>query len=325
MIRASLLFYLIFFSITSVAEDTWVSVQPSYREVSFIGFSRARHDMVLSTEVAGKVKSIYVDVGDTIPKSGRVSCLDNTFTKLDINSTTNDIKQAQIDITYYKKQVKRYQDLVKKKSVSVSQLDDMQRELSTAENMAQSKQILIDRQQETLERHCIKAPWGWSVDERYVEEGQWIDIGNQVVKVGNYTSLLVPFALSVNELNALKKNKKDLSVWLPDYKQKIPAKIERISPAFDETSRKIKVDLLLKKNLPVQRGGLRVELKLKIPDSSGVFLIPLKTLDKKFEEVWVERKKGGSLRVELLGNANNEQVRINSAELKAGDQLKILR
>ncbi len=325
MIRASLLFYLILFSLSSYAEDTWVSVQPSHREVSFIGFSRARHDMVLSTEVAGKVKRVYVDVGDTIPKSGRVSCLDNTFTKLDINSTTNDIKQAQIDITYYKKQVKRYQDLVKKKSVSISQLDDMQRELSTAENMAQSKQILIDRQQETLERHCIKAPWGWSVDERYVEEGQWIDIGNQVVKVGNYTTLLVPFALSVDELNALKKNKKDLSIWLPDYKQKIPAKIERISPAFDETSRKIKVDLLLNKKLPVRRGGLRVELKLKIPDSSGMFLIPSKTLEKRFEEVWVERKKGGSLRVELLGNINNELVRINSTELKASDQLKILR
>ncbi|MEE9338824.1 MAG: efflux RND transporter periplasmic adaptor subunit [Methylococcaceae bacterium] len=325
MIRVSLLFFLIINSITSYAEDTWVSVQPSFREVSFIGFSRARHDMVLSTEVAGKVKRVYVDVGDTIPRSGRVSCLDNTFTKLDINSTTNDIKQAQIDITYYKKQVKRYQDLVKKKSVSVIQLDDMQRELSTAENMEQSKKILIQRQQETLERHCIKAPWGWSVDERYVEEGQWIDIGNQVVKVGNYTTLLVPFALSVDELNALKKNKKKLSVWLPDYKQKIPAKIERISPAFDETSRKIKVDLLLNKKLPVRRGGLRVELKLKIPDSSGVFLIPSKTLDKRFEEVWVERKKGGSLRVELLGNISNELVRINSAELKTGDQLKILR
>jgi hypothetical protein len=112
---------------------------------------------------------------------------------------------------------------------------------------------------------------------------------------------------------------------LPDYKQKIPAKIERISPAFDETSRKIKIDLLLNKKLPDRRGGLRVELKLKIPDSSGVFLIPSKTLEKRFEEVWVERKKGGSLRVELLGNINNELVRINSAELKASDQLKILR
>jgi hypothetical protein len=48
-------------------------------------------------------------------------------------------------------------------------------------------------------------------------------------------------------------------------------------------------------------------------------------LDKRFEEVWVERKEGGSLRVELLGNGNDGQVRINSAELKASDQLKILR
>lgn len=323
MIKTSSLFCLVLFSLSAVAEGTWTTVQPSYREVSFIGFSRARHDMVLSTEVAGKVKQVFVDVGEVVPKDGNVSCLDDTFTKLDIDSTTNDIKQAQIDVSYYKKQVTRYRNLVKKKNVSISELDDMQRQLRTARNMEQSKKILKQRQQETLKRHCIKSPSGWLVDERHVEPGQWIDIGNPVVKVGDYSTLLVPFSLTVKELRSLVRNLNNLTVWLPEYNQKVPATIERIAPAFDETTRKIKVDLLLEKNIPVQRGGLRVELKLKIADASSVFLIPSTALDSRFEEVWVEPKGKKALRVESFGKAQDGQVRITSPELKKGDQVKI--
>lgn len=323
MKRISTLLCLVLLSLPSYAENIWTTIKPSYREISLTGFSRARYEMTLSTEVAGKVDQVFVDVGDVISKDRNVSCLDDTFTKIDIKSTNNDIKQAQIDVLYYQKQVKRYQELVIKKGVSISQLDDMERQLGSSERMEQSKKLLRQRQRETLKRHCIKAPSGWLVDERYVEAGQWIDIGSPVAKVGNYSKLLVPFALSVNELNALKKEQEKLTVWLPEYNQQIPASIERISPAFDESSRKIQVDLLLEKNLPVQRGGLRVDLKLKIPDSSDMFLISSKALDKRFEEIWLERKDGESLRVELLGATENGQVRITSPELKTGDQFKI--
>ncbi len=323
MIKTGSVFCLILLSLSASAEDSWATVQPSYQQVNFTGFSRARHDMVLSTEVAGKVKQVFVDVGDAIPKNGKVSCLDNTFTKIDINSTVNDIEQAKIDVVYYKKQVNRYQELVKKKNVSINQLDDMLRQLATSERMEQSKRLQKQHLQETLKRHCIKSPAGWLVDERYVEPGQWLDIGSPVAKVGSYSKLLVPFALTVSELNALKAEKV-LTVWLPEYKRRIPATIERISPAFDEESRKIQVDLLLERDLPVQRGGLRVDLKLKLADVAGAFLIASKALDKRFEEVWLESKNGQPVRVEFLGNAENGLVRIRSPQLKAGDQFKIL-
>jgi multidrug efflux pump subunit AcrA (membrane-fusion protein) len=35
--------------------------------------------MVLSTEVAGKVKEVLVDVGDEVPKNGKVACLDQVL------------------------------------------------------------------------------------------------------------------------------------------------------------------------------------------------------------------------------------------------------
>jgi len=322
--RINLLFFLIAVSPINQAENTWTSIQPSYQQVSLTGFSRARDDMVLSTEVAGKVKTVFVDVGDIIAEHGNVSCLDDTFSKIDINSTKNDIELAKIDIAYYQKQVNRFSELVRKKNISLNQLDDVQRQLATAKRVKTSKQLLKQRQQEKLNRHCIKSPSGWFVEERYVDPGQWLDIGNPIVKVGNYSKLLVPFALSVDELNALKSMQQNLTVWLPEYQQHIPASIERISPAFDQQSRKIQVDLLLAKNLPVQRGGLRVNLILKLPDPDNIFLIDEKALDKRFEETWIKSKEGLSFRVNLLGRAENGKMRIQSPQLKAGEQFKII-
>ncbi len=316
---------LILISLSAFAEKNWITVQPSYRQVTVTGFSRARHNMVLSTEVAGKVEQVFADVGDIIPEHGKVSCLDETFVKIDIDSAKNEIAQHQIDIRYFKKQVGRYQELVGKKSAAISQLDDLKRQLGNAQRMAQLKRLQKQNMQEKQKRHCIKSPAGWRVVERYVEPGQWLDIGNQVVKVGNYSKLLVPLALSVNELRALEKNQDNLTVWLSEYNQQVSASIERVSPAFDEKSRKVQVDLLLQNNLPIYRGGLRVEVRLNLPDPSGTFLIPAKALDKRFEEVWLKRKNGQSLRVELLGYADNDQVRITSPEIKIGDQFKIIK
>jgi RND family efflux transporter MFP subunit len=280
--------------------------------------------MVLSTEVAGKVERVFVDVGDAVPRDKRVVCLDDTFSKIDIDSTKNEIELAKVDVTYYKKQVIRYKELADKKSASVSELDNMERLLGRAERKEKSKQLLKQRQQETLSRHCISAPKGWLTDERYVESGQWLDVGKPVVKVGDYSKLLVPFSLTVNELNTLEKNQQNLMVWLPEYKQSVPASVERISPSFDEKSRKVQVDLLLERNIPVQRGGLRVELKLNIADPSNTFLISTKALEKRFEEVWVNRKDGQSLRVDLRGNEKEGLVRISSPKLKVGDQFKMI-
>jgi multidrug efflux pump subunit AcrA (membrane-fusion protein) len=143
--------------------------------------------------------------------------------------------------------------------------------------------------------------------------------------VGNYAQLLVPLSLTVSELNALKDQQHNLLVRLPEFNQSVPAKIARISPAFDDQSRKVLIDLILENNLPVYRGGLRIEVNLKIPDADGTFLVSETALEKRFEEVWVERKDSSPLRVDLLGHTENDLVRIASPEIKIGDLLKILK
>ena len=306
------------------AAEEWITLQPSVREVTISGFTRARSTMQISTEVAGKVERVYADVGDVIPAEGKFACLDDTFVKIDIESAQNDIAQHAIDIDFFKKQVSRHQKLVATKSAPISLLDELKKDLGNSQRALESDRLRTHRLQELLHRHCVYVPAGWRVMERYVEPGQWIDVGAHVAKVGDFSQLLVPLALSTQELIALKTVESDLKVYLSELDQEIPATIELISPAFDEQSHKTRVDLQLDKGLPVHRGGLRVELSLDLPDKLDAFLIPKQALDERFEEIWLQRKDGKELRVTLLSYPGNGFARITSPEIKTGDQFKVL-
>lgn len=280
--------------------------------------------MPLSTEVAGRVEQVFADIGEAVPKHGKVACLDKTFVNIALAEEKNSVAQHQVDIDYFEKQVARYRQLVGKNNAAISQLDEYKRSLESSKRQAEAARLRQRRQEEKLKRHCLYAPPDWLLTERAVEPGQWLDVGGHVASLGNYAKLLVPLSLSVEELQALGQTQDQITVDLPDYDQVIPARIERISPEFDEKSRKTRVDLLLDKDMPVHRGGIRVDLNLNLPDPDDYFFISEKALDRRFEEVWLERTDGTRLRIEVLSGNASGQARIRSSQIKAGDQFKFL-
>ena len=84
--------------------------------------------------------------------------------------------------------------------------------------------------------------------------------------------MLIPFALTQVEYQALLHDADHLELRLVEPDIRVPARIERVSPAFDEQSRKIKLDLQIDDCGDSHRGGLRAELKLRLPLPSGVVI-----------------------------------------------------
>jgi RND family efflux transporter MFP subunit len=320
---AGITFFLTSFSTN--AETDFVTAHPSIHQKTISGFTRARSTIILSTEVAGKITHVFADIGDAIPATGKFACLDDTFVKIDIESASNDIAQHAIDLRFYKKQVARHQQLVATNSAAISLLDDLKRKQGNSQRAMQGDTLRKRRLEELLRRHCIKSPAGWRIIERFVEPGQWIDTGTAVAKVGDYSHLLVPLTLSAKEFAVLKLAQQQIRVFLPEVEQHALATIEHISPAFDEQSHKIRVDLLLKEGISDFRGGQRVELTLDMAGKTNSFRISQQALDERFEEIWVERIDGKKIRVSLLGYFSDNVATITSTEIKPGDQFKIIR
>lgn len=306
------------------ADDELVSVQSSLKQVVLTGFTRERSNINLVSEIAGKVVKVNADIGGAVPASGVFACIDDTYVNLELKAVDADIASHKVDMDFYKKQVDRHRQLVDKKNVPQSLLDEFERQFEASKLAIKSEVIKKQRLEENKKRHCIKAPIGWKVFDRKIEPGQWVSSGELVGEVGDFSRLLIPFALTHHELLALKSNENNLMVTLTDYDLKSRAKIERISPAFDEQTRKILVDLVIEEELPDYRGGMRVDLVLGLPEENHVYLIPKKALDQRFGQVWLHRKDGTKIRAEILGNQGENWVKVSSPDLRIGEQLKVV-
>lgn len=304
-------------------DDKTVTVKTSQQTVTLSGFTRARHSMPIASEISGKITHIYADIGQAIPKTGVFACLDKAFVNLDIKSTKNNIARHGIDLQYFSKQVERHQKLIQSKSISRSTLDDLIREKDNAYRKIQSEKINQQKQEETRRRHCIKVPKNWQITQRNIEVGQWVTAGTAIAQADDYSQLLIPLALTAEELSALESKKNKFTIYLPEYKEKIAATIEHISPAFDEKSHKIRVNLLIKDTSKFYRGGIRAELSLEVSDKLNTYFISKQALDERFEEAWLTRKNGEKIRVMLLGHEANGDAKISSSDIKIGDQFII--
>jgi len=293
---------------------------PATRPLVFSGFTRARAKLRLVSEVAGRCQKVNYDVGDTIGPQGVFAVLDDTFTRLDLKYNQVEQKRLVSRVAYLDKDAQRYRNLVKRGSEAPSKLDRLDEELTQARLQLDALKTQAAILRERLSRHVIKAPPGWRVIERRVEPGSWVAAGGQVALLGDFRTLLVPLALSPDEYAILARQSGQIMVLLPHLGVKVPAKLERLSPAFDPVTRKIAVELELGPKLTYKRGGLRVELILTAPDPSGAVLLPPAAVTERYQENWVTREDGKSLRVVVLGPGPGDTLRVSAPQLKPGQK-----
>lgn len=300
-----------------------VRVEQAYRTSVLTGFTRERSVMSLSNEIAGKVVSVFADVGSPIDGSGRFACVDDTYVRLSMKAVNNDIANQKIDQDFYEKQVLRHRKMADQNSTSKASLEEIERQFDSASLRVTAGVIRRQTLEEDIKRHCIKAPPEWLVTERKVEVGQWIGVGQAVGEVRDFSRLIVPFSLSSDELLALKGTEK-IKLNLLDHHKQVSAKIERVSPVFDDKTRKTAVELIIDETLSGLNGGVRVGLELNLSVDNSVFMIDSRALDQRYELVWLHRKDGRKVKVKLLSKSSDNKAKISSDELSVGDEFLII-
>lgn len=303
----------------SRSTETFVA-QSAARRSTLTGFTRARNAMTLVSEESGRVHKVVADVGDTLGEHGLFAELDTTFIELDLAGNRADQQRLKSDLTYSKKEMERYQALVKSKNAAQSTLDNNIRAHQSALQQLRAKQIEERVLMERMKRFSLLGPPGWKVVTRYIEPGEWLTKGEKVAEIGRYDVLLVPFALTSAEYRALKTQGDVVPLRLTDLDTTIKATVARVSPGFDAQTRKINVDLEIAQGDFEFRGGLRTELVIDLPDPGGAVLVPRSALVKAYEEYFLLTPDQQRVRVVLLGAADDDMRRVTSPEVRPGDR-----
>lgn len=293
--------------------------EPAFEETVLTGFTRAKARFAVVSEQAGRVKAVYADVGEQ-PKDGILAQLDDTFTALDKERNLKQQARVRNNIAYLEKELLRQRELLKEATISQATYDSMENRRDQAKLELAELEVAAAVLDEQLSRFKLRVPKDMRVISRTLEVGQWVPMGTVTAEVGHFETLYIPIALDPTALPQLQAAQDQLSVYLPDFGKRVPARIARISPAFDPTTRKVNVDLAVDKLMPHKRGGLRAELTLQTPAPSGTILLPETALVRRYDAYWITREGGEEVEVNLRRTRPDGTVLLQAAGLKPGDR-----
>ena len=306
-------------------------VEKAFKEVNLRGYTRSIKTAVISAEVTGKLLELNYDVGDVIGEMP-LARIDSTFVDFDIRETdvalariNIRIKQINSRITYLTREFERKQSLFSKgrateviRDAAAQELEQAVLELKTVKQEAKSLGVTLTRLKENKVRHGVRAPKKWVVTEKKVEVGEVIQAGMPLAVVQDFTQLVVPLSVSGDELAGVLEKTEIFTARLEDHT--VRARVDYISPEFDEATRKIRIQLIIPDAGMPHRGGLRffMQVRSRMP---GLKIPALAVVNRYANpRVFVEGRDD-PLGVTILDTIGEELIIADIPGIAAGDLL----
>lgn len=166
-----------------------ISVKTSEIDQGFYenGNFKAINQIELTSELAGRVRELYVKEGSVVKAGQVIAKIDNEI--LNANQAESKTRLAQA-----KQNLERYEQALTSGGVTQKQVDDARLQLETAQ--AQFVQV-----SKNLNNALVKAPVNGIINNRFVEIGTYLATGNKIVEIVDDASLKL--TVNVNEYQVI--------------------------------------------------------------------------------------------------------------------------
>lgn len=239
--------------------------------------------IVVVTEVAGKVIRLDADEGDYV-REGQL------LGRIDFATLEADLKSAEANLQKFKTDKERYERLVQSGGVTQAQLDEINLNYVNAES-----RVISARKR--LSDTNIKAPFSGYINKRFVEQGSYLGAGKEMFEIVETNRLRMNVNVSESQVLAVADAKSivvnaDVYPGIP-----YPAAVKFIAAKADgNLNFPVELEIKNVKDKPL-RAGMYGRATFEVPSGRAGLIIP---------------------RAALLGSVNNAQVYV----LK-GDSVKL--
>ena len=208
------------------------------------GRTSALHSVDLKAEVDGVVQALHFEKGDRV-KAGQVLC------ELKLKDRAAKVAQARALVTQTAKQHAVDLDLAKDGFRSATQVDQSAAALEAAK--AGEQTMAID-----LENTRVKAPYDGLVDDRYVEVGDYMRVGDKCALLIAPEPFLAVGMVSERDVAKLKVGNPASATLVTG--ETVEGHIRFVASRADDTTRTFRVEV----ELPNPDGKLRVGVSADI-------------------------------------------------------------
>ena len=162
-------------------ETTDVRLDFLSREFRLDGVVEAINKATVSAQTRGTIKEILFDVDDYVEKGAVIIRLKDISQKAQLKKAQAGEKEAISHLSKAEDEFKRTEDVYAKKVVSKSKMDEAKHALSAAKARLDSARANLEEAREQLSYTQVKAPYSGIVTKRYVEVGETVQTGTQLM------------------------------------------------------------------------------------------------------------------------------------------------
>ena len=269
-------FFLFFFALCTFSYRLQAENEPCQKvaktTLHAVGTIYPQYKSALSSQVAGRVEEVYVEVGDRVKKGSPLVKLDPIFFKINVATKEAALAAAQLELKDSRLQLERMKKLWEKPegetpSIPQKRFDDAKSAYEQAIVSVRQASANLKKAKVELDEAVIKAPFDGVVTERLVDPGVAIAAGPQtkVLELQSHDLLYVEFPIAQTELCRVQEgNQVLLDV---EGSESSLQKIDRIYPHVDVESRTIKCRVYIRDNTIRLRPGSLVKVRLLEPVS----------------------------------------------------------
>jgi RND family efflux transporter MFP subunit len=168
-----------------------VTLQPKPIEdgSDFIATVRSLHSTTVQPQVDGVLTKIFVKSGDVVRAGTPLVQIDPEKEAQTLHNTESQRAGREADVTYWKSQVERLQQLLKAGAISQNELDTAQHSLDTAQAALDSINAQVREGRVQLDYYHVSAPTGGVVGDIPVREGDRVTTSTMLTTIDDKAGL----------------------------------------------------------------------------------------------------------------------------------------
>ena len=219
------------------------------------GFSNASRVVTLKSQVEGRIATKQFDKGNFY-KAGTQLLL------IDPEDKVAKVKEMEALLNQRKKEYEVAESLFKKGFRS-------EVKLSQSRTNFENALALFEKSQVELNNTKVSMPFDSSIDESYVELGDYLKKGDPIAKVVDLNPIFIISNANEKEINNIKLNQ---NAFVKIGNQKFSGTVNYISKTSDPKTRSFKIQVKVNNDKSKILSGLSSEIEIKSPPEDAYFI-----------------------------------------------------
>ena len=279
----------------------------------------SRADARLAAEVAEPIRWI-AEPGAAVAKGDIVARLDAARIALDVRDNEAAVKRLEANTALLRTQRDRLRTLATQKIASRNQIDEAESRVAMAEQELEQARVARDRARLELSRTAIRAPFAGQVAERLRMTGEFVAVGEPLIRLVDTRSVEVVARAPLGAAAALAAGQ---GARVLDDAREARSRIRSVVPIGDERSRMLEVRVALEPGAwPI---GAAVRVELRSGPTRQAVTVPRDAVIQRGGETYVFRVDAGGKaeRVSVAQGAGQDGRVEVEGSIVAGDRIVV--